>query len=75
MAGITLSDAEAHLAAWLQASLDIANRGQSAAIKGRALTRAATAEVQNMVQFWDGQCKSLGGGGIKMTRGTPTDDG
>ena len=71
-AGLTLSDAETHLAAWLQASLDVAQRGQSYTIKDRALTRADTKEIQNQIEFWDRAAKRLSRGGIRVGGITPT---
>jgi hypothetical protein len=54
MAGITLAQAEAQLASWLAASTAVAGN-QSYEISGRKLTRANAAEIQKMVDYWNGQ--------------------
>lgn len=58
MAGITLADAEAQLAAWLAASSAVA-RNQSYSIDGRSLARADAGEIREQVTFWDSQVKRL----------------
>lgn len=58
MAGLTLADAEAQLAAWLAASTAVAGN-QSYRIGDRMLTRADAAEVRKQVEFWDRQVKRL----------------
>ena len=60
MAGITLEQAEAQLAAWLAASEAVA-RNQSYRIGERQLTRADAAEVRRMVDYWDGKVQALAG--------------
>ncbi|MBF0270328.1 MAG: hypothetical protein HQL44_17240 [Alphaproteobacteria bacterium] len=65
MAGITLAQAETYLAQWLEAQASLA-ASQSYSIETatgtkRQLTRANLAEVQKMIEFWDAQCKRLGG--------------
>ena len=69
MAGLTLTQAEAQLAAWVQASTDLAERGQSSSIKGRSLTRADAREVRESIKFWQSMCERLGrDGGIQRRR-------
>lgn len=71
MAGITLAVAEAHLAAWLQADLDLATKGESAAVKGRALKRSDASMVKAQVDYWDQKCQALSGadgGGVVLMR-------
>jgi hypothetical protein len=58
MAGITLADAEAQLAAWLAASTAVAN-GQSYTIEGRSLTRADAAEIRRSLDYWDQKVQTL----------------
>lgn len=58
MAGITLQQAEAQLALWLEASSRIAAK-QSYAINGRSLTLADLADVNAQIRFWDAQVKKL----------------
>lgn len=59
MAGITLAQAEAQLAAWLQASTDVAQRGQSYSIQGRSLSRADLSEITRQITYWDNMVKKL----------------
>ena len=70
MAGITQTQAETNLSAWLAASEAVAS-GQSYSIAGRTLTRADADQVQSMITFWDNKVKSLERGGIKV-RGVTT---
>ncbi|BBK44134.1 hypothetical protein STVA_41540 [Allostella vacuolata] len=58
MAGITLAQAEAQLAAWLAASEAVA-RNQSYRIGERQLTRADAGEVLRQVTYWDGRVQAL----------------
>jgi hypothetical protein len=58
MAGITLAQAEAQLAAWLAASTAVASN-QAYTIAGRSLTRANAAEIREQVDYWDQKVKSL----------------
>lgn len=74
MAGITLAQAEAQLAAWLSASEAVA-RSQSYEIDTgngrRKLTRADAAEIREQVKFWDERVKALtpaAAGGRRRTR-------
>jgi hypothetical protein len=71
MAGITLTQAQAQLTAWLAASTAVAT-GQAYAIAGRSLTRANAAEIREQINFWDAKVKALSRGGIRIVGGTPT---
>jgi len=70
MAGITLADAEAQLAAWLAASLAVA-KGQAYSIGGRSLTRANAKEIRDSIAHWDQIAQGLGGSGIVIKGATP----
>lgn len=64
MAGITLSQAEAQLQLWLDASSALAT-GKAYTIgsgtsTARQLTRANAQEVLEMISFWQGQVDALG---------------
>lgn len=58
MAGITLAQAEAQLAAWIAASTAVAS-GQSYSIAGRSLTRVDAGEIRSTIDYWDGKVRSL----------------
>lgn len=58
MAGITLAQAEAKLATWLEAEDKVAS-GQSYSIGGRSLTRADARLIGERVEYWDRKVKSL----------------
>lgn len=65
MAGITLAQAEAKLAMWLEAEETLAV-SQSYTIKTatgteRQLSRSNLAEVSERIRYWDSMCKRLGG--------------
>ncbi|MFA5387197.1 MAG: DUF6148 family protein [Candidatus Paceibacterota bacterium] len=70
MAGITLAQAEAQLAAWLEASTKVA-AGQAYSIGGRSLTRANANYIKDQIEFWNSMTKSLDRGGIKVRGATP----
>lgn len=70
MAGITLTQANAQLTAWLAASLAVAD-GQSYSISGRSLTRANAAEIREQINFWDEKVKTLTRGGLSVKGVTP----
>jgi len=72
MAGITLSQAETALAAWIAADTAVAS-GQSYSISGRSHTRANAREITDKIQFWDRQVKRLTDGGISIRQVTPVD--
>ncbi len=58
MAGITLAQAEAQLAAWIEADTKVAG-GQSYEIAGRRLTRADAADITAKIEYWNGKVLSL----------------
>ncbi len=58
MAGITLADAQAQLAAWLAASTAVAT-GQSYTIEGRSLTRADLDAINRSIDKWDQRVQAL----------------
>jgi hypothetical protein len=66
MAGITLAQAEARLAAWLEADAAV-SRGQAHTIDGHQLTRADAAQIRENITFWDNKVKSLSDGGSGST--------
>jgi hypothetical protein len=70
MAGITLTQAEAQLAAWLEASTAVAS-GQSYTIGGRSLTRANAAYILQQIEFWDAKVQQLNRGGLAIKGITP----
>jgi len=71
MAGITLTQAQAHLDSWLAADTAVA-QGQSYAIGIRTLTRAQAREIRENIEHWDRQVKRLTrGGGIRVRGITP----
>jgi len=70
MAGITLTQAETQLTAWLAADTAVAT-GQAYTIGGRSLTRANAREIRENIVFWDHQVKRLTRGGIRVTGATP----
>jgi hypothetical protein len=73
MAGITLAQAEAHLAVWLAADTAVAS-GQSYSINGRSLTRADASEIRENIDYWEGKVTRLSsstGGGIRVRGLTP----
>lgn len=67
MAGISLEQAEAQLAAWIEASTKVAS-GQSYEIAGRKLTRVDADQIREMVTFWDDKVKELTAGGGRRRR-------
>lgn len=62
MAGLTLEQAQAQLAAWL-AAVEALATAQSYTIStntgSRTLTRANLKDARAMVEYWDGQVKRL----------------
>lgn len=72
MAGITLTQAEDHLALWIAADAAVAT-GQSYSVRGRQLTRADAAEIRQNLDYWEGKVKSLartgGSGGARVRYG------
>lgn len=62
MAGITLAQAEAQLALWIDADTKVA-AGQAYEIAGRKLTRADAGEITRKIDYWNGKVQSLSSGG------------
>lgn len=58
MAGITLTQAEAQLAAYIAAETKVL-QGQAYEISGRRLTRANLAEIRDGMDYWDRKVKEL----------------
>lgn len=62
MAGITIEQAQAHLNAWLEASLAVA-KGQAYEIEDggmrRSLTRVNAEHIDRMITFWQGKVNAL----------------
>ena len=58
MAGITLAQAEAQLAAWLAASTAVAS-GQEYEIGDRRLRRTDAAEIRKQLDYWEGKVRTL----------------
>jgi hypothetical protein len=62
MAGITLTDAQAQLSAWLAASTAVASNQSYEIDTGngrRRLNRADAAVIRSQVEFWDRKVKEL----------------
>jgi hypothetical protein len=59
MAGLTLAQAEAQLAAYLAAETAVL-AGQSYTIAGRSLTRADLEAIQAGITAWNNRCITLG---------------
>lgn len=68
MAGITLTQAEIQLAAYVTAELKVL-QGQAYEISGRRLTRANLTEIRDGMDFWDKKVKELTNsvGGIRRS--------
>ena len=58
MAGIDITTARTHLAAWLEAELQLTTN-QSYTIGSRSLTRANLGEVKQQITFWQNQIAKL----------------
>lgn len=58
MSGITLAQAQAQLATWLEADTMVAS-GQSYEIAGRKLTRADAATITEKIEYWDKKVTQL----------------
>lgn len=58
MAGITLTQAEEQLAAWIAASTAVSSN-QSYTIGNRSLTRADSSLILKNIEFWDAKVKEL----------------
>jgi hypothetical protein len=70
MSGITLAQAEAKLALWMEADDKVA-KGQSYSIAGRSLSRADAKLIQDNIKFWNDIVSRLTEGGMIVTAGTP----
>lgn len=64
MAGITLAQAAAKLATWLDAEDKVA-AGQSYSIGDRSLSRANLSEIRESIDYWNRQIQKLSRGGIR----------
>jgi len=58
MAGITLEQAQEHLAKWLDADLKVA-KGQSVSIGSKSLTRVNAGEIKTQIIYWERICLRL----------------
>ncbi|MDF3821982.1 DUF6148 family protein [Leptospira sp. 96542] len=58
MAGITLTQAQAQLDAWLAASLAVAS-GQAFEVSGRKLTRVNAEHIDRMIDYWGAKVANL----------------
>ena len=71
----TLSEAQAHLDAWLRADEALAT-GQSYSIGSRSLTRADAGRVAERIAFWRSEVERLTAGrsaGVRVRRAVPRD--
>lgn len=62
MSGITATQAQQQLDAWLACSLAIAQGNQSYTIQGREFTKADAAEVRRQIDFWEARVAKLSSG-------------
>lgn len=67
MAGITLTQAQTKLAAYLDAETAVLS-GQRYEIAGRMLQRADLAQIREGVTTWDARVKTLSAAGTGRTR-------
>lgn len=58
MAGITLAQAEAQLALWLEADASVAS-GQAFSIEGRSVTKADANAITSKIRFWETKVAQL----------------
>jgi hypothetical protein len=58
MAGITLTQANTHLQAWLTAEIEVTTN-QSYTIGTRTLTRANLGEIRKQIDYWQNTCNRL----------------
>jgi len=70
MAGITLAQAKAKLATWLDAEDRVA-AGQSYTISGRSLTRADLSQIRETIDYWESKVLRLSRGGLNVTYSAP----
>lgn len=71
MAGITLAQAQAKLAEWLEADTQVATR-QEYTLNGRTLRLSDAKEIRANIEFWDRKVRELdqlaAGGGRRGPR-------
>jgi hypothetical protein len=72
MSGITLTQAEAQLTAWIAASLALASGRDYVMADGKRLTLSDADMVQKMLVFWEARVARLTRGGMRIRGGTPT---
>lgn len=73
MAGITLEQAEAQLALWIEADMRVSKK-QEYTIAGRTWRAADAAEISNKIDYWNGWVQKLsrgGNGGMRIRGVTP----
>jgi hypothetical protein len=70
MAGITLAQAEAQLALWINADTKVA-QGQAYTIGERTLTRANAREIRANIDYWEAKVNRISRGGIVVRGVTP----
>ena len=72
MAGITLSQAQSQLDAWLAASLDVAS-GKTTKMGEDLYTAEDADKIQKMIQFWNTRVSKLSrtSGGMRIRRVVP----
>ena len=70
MAGITLTQAQAQLDAFLAAA-EACAKNQEYRIAGRVYRRADLTQIQSMIEYWDAKVKSLSRSGIQVVQVTP----
>jgi hypothetical protein len=58
MAGLTLAQAEARLAGWLDVDTQL-QAGQTVKFNERLLTRADAEQVRNNIDYWQKKCQEL----------------
>jgi hypothetical protein len=58
MAGIDITTARTHLAAWLEAEIAVTTN-QSYTIGSRSLTRANLSEIREQIKFWENKISEL----------------
>lgn len=59
--GITSTQAQAHLDAWLAADLAV-SKGQVYSVGSRTVTRADAAEIRENVEYWEARVNRLANG-------------
>jgi hypothetical protein len=65
MAGLTVEQAEAQLALWLDADAKVSQR-QQWTHQGRMFTAADAGEIRANIEFWDKQCNRMARGGPRV---------